>query len=53
MFEPPLRGPVAAGARIEIERPVIKMRMVTETEGILDQSLHVFHQVQVQFSEAI
>ncbi|WP_423212248.1 hypothetical protein [Paracoccus yeei] len=53
MFEPPLRAAVAAGARVEIERPVCKMRMVSETEGIFDQSLDVFPQVQVQFSEAI
>ena len=53
MFEPPLRAAVAAGTRVEIERPVCKMRMVSETEGIFDQSLDVFPQVQVQFSEAI
>lgn len=53
MFEPPLRAPVGAGARVEIERPVCKMRMVSETEGIFDQSLDVFPQVQVQFAEAI
>ena len=53
MFEPPLRAAVGAGARIEIERPVCKMRMVSETEGIFDQSLDVFPQVQVQFSEAL
>lgn len=53
MFEPPLRAAVAEGTRIEIERPVCKMRMVSETEGIFDQSLDVFPQVQVQFAEAL
>lgn len=53
MIEPPLRGPVAAGARIEIERPACKMRMVTETEGLFDQSMAVLPQVQLQFAEAI
>ncbi|AWX94004.1 hypothetical protein DPM13_16425 [Paracoccus mutanolyticus] len=48
MFEPPLRAAVSAGARIEIERPVCKMRMVTETEGIFDHSLDVFRRA-VQF----
>lgn len=53
MFEPPLRAAVAAGTRVEIERPVCKMRMVSETEGIFDQSLDVLPQVQVQFAEAL
>ena len=52
MFQPPLRAAVGAGARIEIERPVCKMRMVSETEGLFDQSLDVFPTVTLNFVEA-
>lgn len=52
-FVPPLRSAVAAGTRVEIERPVCRMRMVTETEGLFDQALDPFPTVQVQFQEAL
>lgn len=53
MFEPPLRSAVASGTAVEIERPVCKMRMTSETEGLFDHSLDVFPVVQAQFVEAI
>ncbi|MFH5773599.1 hypothetical protein ACHFJ0_05055 [Paracoccus sp. NGMCC 1.201697] len=53
LFEPPLRQAVEAGERVEIERPVCKMRMVSETEGTFDQSLDSFPIVTAQFVEAI
>ena len=53
MFQPPLRQAVAAGTRIEIERPVCKMRMVSETEGGFVHSLDVFPTVTVNFVEAL
>lgn len=52
-FEPPLREAVAAGAHVEIERPVCKMRMVSETEGLFDQSLAVLPTLTCNFVEAL
>ena len=53
MIQPPLRQAVAAGARVEIEKPICRMRMTTETEGLFDQSLAVLPSVTVNFQEAI
>ena len=53
MIQPPLRQAVAAGTRVEIEKPVCRMRMTTETEGLFDQSLAVLPSVTVNFQEAI
>lgn len=53
MIQPPLRQAVAAGTRIEIEKPVCRMRMTTEIEGLFDQSLAVLPSVTVNFQEAI
>lgn len=53
MIEPPLRAAAAEGARLEIERPVCRMRMTTETEGLFDQSLNVMPGVTVNFMEAL
>lgn len=52
-FIPPLRAAVSAGTRVEIEKPVCKMRMTTESEGLFDQSLAVLPIVTVNFQEAI
>lgn len=53
MIEPPLRAAVAAGARLEIERPVCRMRMTTETEGLFDQVMDVLPRVTLSFAEAL
>lgn len=53
MIEPPLRAAVAAGARLEIERPVCRMRMTTETEGLFDQVMDVLPRVTLNFAEAL
>ena len=53
MIQPPLRAAVAAGTRVEIEKPVCKMRMTTESEGLFDQSLAVLPSVTLNFQEAI
>ena len=53
MIQPPLRQAVAAGARVEIEKPVCRMRMTTEAEGLFDQSLDVLPTVTLNFHEAI
>ena len=53
MFQPPLRAAVAAGARVELGRPVCKMRFATDDEGPFDQSMPVLPRVQVNFVEAI
>jgi len=52
-FQPPLRAPALAGDFVEVARPVCRMRMVTEAEGLFDQSLSVLPTVQVQFTEAM
>lgn len=53
MFEPPLREAVPAGAHVEIQRPVCRMRMVSETEGVMDQLLDRLPSVEVNFVEAM
>lgn len=53
MIQPPLREAVTAGTRVEVDKPVCKMRMTTETEGLFDQSLSVLPSVTVNFQEAI
>ena len=53
MIQPPLRQAAAAGTRVEIEKPVCRMRMTTETEGLFDQSLAVLPSVTVNVQEAI
>ncbi|MDB6455030.1 hypothetical protein [Falsirhodobacter sp. 20TX0035] len=52
-FNPPLRAAVAAGAAVEIDRPVCRMRFTTETEGLFDQALSELPAVNVNFVEAI
>lgn len=52
-IEPPLRAAHGTGAKVEIERPVCLMRMVTETEGLFDQVLDRMPAIQVQFREAL
>lgn len=53
MIEPPLRAAAPAGARLEIERPVCKMRMVSETEGLFDQAMAITPSTPVNFMEAL
>lgn len=53
LIEPPLRAAAPAGTRLEIARPVCRMRMVTETEGLFDQTMAVRPRVSVNFREAI
>lgn len=53
LIEPPLRAAAGAGTRLEIERPVCRMRMAGETEGVFDQSLSVTPIASVNFVEAI
>lgn len=53
MIEPPLRAAASAGTRLEIEKPVCRMRMVTETEGLFDQALDDMPLMSVMFREAI
>lgn len=53
MIEPPLRAAVAAGTRLEIERPVCKMRMASETEGLFDQAMEIVPSTTVNFMEAL
>lgn len=52
-IEPPLREAASAGARLEIERPVCRMRCMSETEGLFDQSLAVLPSVSFRFAEAV
>lgn len=52
-FDPPLRAPVASGTVLEVGRPVCLMRMISETEGVFDQSLDVLPRVRVSFAEAL
>lgn len=52
MIEPPLREAAANGARLEIQAPVCRMRMVTETEGLFDQNMAVIPSLTVNFVEA-
>lgn len=53
MIEPPLRAAAPAGTALEITRPVCRMRMTTETEGLFDQSLNRMPGVTVNFAEAL
>lgn len=54
LIEPPLRAAVSAGARVEIDRPVCRMRFVSETEGLLNYDvLDPAPQIQIEFAEAI
>ena len=53
MFQPPLRQAVFLGQRLEIARPVCRMRFASEEEGLYDQSLDVMPVVNVNFVEAI
>ena len=53
LIEPPLRAAAAAGTRLEVERPVCRMRFASETEGLFDQSLDVLPQVTVNLVEAL
>lgn len=53
MIEPPLRAAAGAGTRLEIERPVCNMRMVSETEGLFDQSMAITPSTPVNFMEAL
>lgn len=52
MFQPPLRAAVGAGTRVDLGRPVCKMRFATDDEGLFDQSMPVLPRVQVNFVEA-
>lgn len=53
-FEPPLRAAVTTGTRIEIEKPVCKMRFSSETEGLLPQDYADFGpKIDVNFVEAL
>lgn len=53
MIEPPLRAAAPAGAVLEIAKPVCRMRMTSETEGLFDQSLNRLPSVTVNFMEAL
>ena len=53
IFQPPLRRAVGVNAIVEIEKPVCRMRMTTETEGVFDQSLDVLPVVTTTFQEAL
>ena len=52
-IQPPIRQATAAGTRVETDKPVCRMRMMTEAEGVFDQSLDVLPSVTVNFAEAI
>lgn len=53
-FHPPLREAVAAGAAVEVDRPVCRMRFVTETEGLFDQHYaNIAPEVTVSFVEDV
>lgn len=53
MIEPPLRAAASAGTELEISKPVCRMRMVSETEGVFDRSLDAMPRVTVNFEEAL
>ncbi|MEQ3644773.1 MAG: hypothetical protein ABNH17_05555 [Paracoccus sp. (in: a-proteobacteria)] len=53
MIEPPLRAAAGVGTPLEVARPVCRMRMVSETEGLFDQTMAVRPRVSVNFREAI
>ncbi|MGA0615320.1 hypothetical protein [Paracoccus sp. KR1-242] len=51
-FDPPLREAVTAGMVVEINRPVCRMRLATEDEGIMDNA-EIMQTVQARFVEAL
>lgn len=53
LIEPPLRAAAGAGVRLEVEKPVCRMRMVSETEGLFDQAVDNMPQMSVMFREAV
>lgn len=53
MIEPPLRAAAAAGTRLEIERPVCRMRMRAEDDGVIDQSMAYVPKAQITFMESL
>lgn len=53
MIEPPLRAAASAGARLEIERPVCRMRMRAEDDGVIDQSKTYVPRAQITFMESL
>lgn len=54
LFDPPLREAVAAGAHVEVDRPVCKMRFTSETEGQFAQAHdNPFPTVTVNLEEAL
>ncbi|RJE84033.1 hypothetical protein [Paracoccus onubensis] len=53
MITPALREAVTAGARVEIEKPVCRMRFVSETEGQFPESKEIGAIVTCNFEEAI
>lgn len=53
MFTPGLRQNVTAGTRIEIEKPVCRMRMVSEEEGVFGHGIDLLPTVTCNFEEAI
>lgn len=52
-FYPPLRANVNVGARLEVDRPVCKMRFASETEGLFEQILARVPSVDLKFVEAL
>ncbi|MTH76310.1 hypothetical protein [Paracoccus aestuariivivens] len=53
-FDPPLREAVAAGAVVNINRPVCRMRLVNEDAGAIPHDYEgLYPTVQVQFREAL
>ncbi|RMC37492.1 hypothetical protein [Paracoccus alkanivorans] len=53
MFTPALREAVAAGTKVEIEKPVCRMRFATEQEGAFAESREIGTIVTCNFVEAI
>lgn len=53
MFQPPLRQAVVVGDRLELGRPVCRMRFATEDEGVFDQTIGGVMRATVNFVEAI
>lgn len=53
MFQPPLRTAVFVGQRIDLGRPVCRMRFASEDEGLFDHSLDVLPVVSVNFVEVM
>lgn len=53
LIEPPLRAAAAANTRLEIERPVCLMGMVSETEGLHNLMERAGTRVTVNFAERV